>query len=72
MAQQSRRDAAMLISVHVDPQGSPPWYARLTHFRDALSAETHSESVTTKEDVCSSLRDWLEAVIGPGEETPTG
>jgi hypothetical protein len=63
MAPQTRRQAAMLVSVHVDPDGNPPWYARLTSYRDVVGGETHSQTHSTLASVEAALRAWLESVI---------
>jgi hypothetical protein len=60
----------MLVTVHVDPEGSPPWYAQLTYFRDAVNAETHSQTITSEGEVCGALRAWLAAVLGADEKSP--
>lgn len=55
----------MLVSVHVDPDGNPPWYARLSSYRDALGGEAQSHTYSTLESVETALRTWLESVIEP-------
>ena len=63
MAPQSRRYAALLVSVHVDPQGSPPWYARLSSYQDAFSFHTLTDKRTTEEGVCEAVLTWLRSVL---------
>lgn len=68
MAPQSKRSAALLVSVHVDPGGSPEWLARISSYRDAFGPATSLATLTSVDEVCQVIRDWLASIVN---EQPT-
>ncbi len=63
MASQSRRSAALLISVHVDPEGNPEWYAQISSYRNAFEAPISLATQTRVEGICDVIGDWLASVL---------
>jgi hypothetical protein len=63
MTSQARRSGALLVSVYVDPEGSPRWFARLSSYRDASSPAAPLSTEFTVDDACASLRAWLVSVV---------
>ena len=65
-----RRTAALLVSAFLEPDGNPPWYARISHFEDPFRPAVQGPTQTTVDGVCAAVRTWLEAVIAdPGVDT---
>jgi len=58
-----RRTAALVISAFVEAGGNPPWYARITYYRDAFSPAVHGTTQTSVEAACDAVRAWLESVV---------
>jgi hypothetical protein len=63
MTPQSRRSAALLISLHIDSDGSDRWHARISSYQNAFASPTALVTQTTVEGVCDTLRDWLASVV---------
>lgn len=59
-----RRSAALVVSAFVEPQGNPPWYARISYYRDPFSPAVNGPTQTSVDAVCDAVRAWLESVIG--------
>ena len=57
-----RRTAALVISSFVEPGGNPPWYARISYYRDPFSPAVNGPPQTTIDAVCNAVRAWLESV----------
>jgi len=73
MAPHSRRMAALLISVYLEPEGNPTWYARLTSYRDALSPSVTPTAQISLDSVSTAVSAWLESVIdsdAPSDDEP--
>ncbi len=73
MAPNSQRMAALLISVYVEPEGHPQWYARLSSYRDALSRSVTPTAQVSVDAVTSAVSSWLESVINseaPSDDEP--
>ncbi|HXN91644.1 MAG TPA: hypothetical protein VN906_09180 [Candidatus Sulfotelmatobacter sp.] len=59
-----RRTAALVISAFVEPEGNPPWYARISYYRDAFAPAVDGPPQTSVDAVCDAVRAWLESVVG--------
>jgi hypothetical protein len=72
MTSQARRSSALLVSVYVDPEGRPRWFARLSSYRDAISPAAPVSTEFSVDDVCASLRAWLVSVVEDQNPTREG
>ena len=59
-----RRSAALVVSAFVAPGDNPPWFARISFFRDPFSPSVSLPPQTTAEGVLDAIRDWLQSVVG--------
>lgn len=58
-----RRTAALVISTFVEPEGNPPWYARIAFYEDAFAPAVQTPAQTTIDGVSTIVRRWLESVL---------
>jgi hypothetical protein len=72
MTSQARRSGALLVSVYVDPEASPRWFARLSSYRDAFAPAAPVSTEFSVDDVCASLRAWLISVVEDQNPTREG
>jgi hypothetical protein len=63
MKPSTRRSAALLISIHVDPESASPWYARLYGYERTDEDRKDLKYATTIDDVCEAVRTWLESLV---------
>jgi hypothetical protein len=56
--------AALLISVYLEPEGHPTWYARLSSYRDALSPSVTPTAQVSVDAVSRAVSSWLQSVTG--------
>jgi hypothetical protein len=52
----------MVISAFVQPEGNPPWYARISFYDDASRPAATAPVQTSVEGVCDAVKHWLESV----------
>ena len=51
------------VSVYLEPDGHPAWYARLSSYRDALSPSVTPTAQVSVDAVSHAVSSWLQSVI---------
>jgi hypothetical protein len=64
-----RRTAALVISTFVEPEGNPPWYARIAFYEDAFAPAVQTPPQTTIDGVTNVVRRWLESVTADDSDS---